>query len=859
MTTKKRFMSILLSLVMVLGLVPGIGMTAYAAGEKAYTAYDVTTDANKEKSGNDLTDLQVTFNGKKWYIIEDNSTAVNAGTVTLLAAESFGGSKFHDNSNKYSTSTIKTTLDNMTVSDGSFADVASAIDTVKVKGSESDAEVDAKLYLLSEGEAGPLPVNVKQFSNFWWLRSPNPDGGSSARCVDSSSGDVQNADVDAVWILVRPALKLNLSSVIFSSESNSFTLKPAHTHSFSYSASGATITATCTAEECTLTSNPTLTIVAPTLTYVGQTGTDISASATLDGLDAFNAATGANLAVTNIKYVGRDGTTYEESETAPTAGGKYTAKITLSGVKTSEGENKSVTASVDYSIKVTLTFNSNGGSEIARQVLDVDECPTEPAEPTNGAYYFGGWYEDEIFENGFAFQPITQNKTVYAKWGEHEVKWVIGGYFRREVFTGAVPAADSSSEVNTILSLLIDDMGPLSGATFIEWKTVTDQIGNVTHTAQLSFPVTLHANEGTISAGDISSYMVGTGVTLPTDVTREGYRFGGWYDNSECTGTAVTQISATNTGSKEYWAKWDAPISRTVTFKVVNGKWDDETTADKTVPLNGYEGDTLKLTADQIPEVGSYPNTGYKAGSWDVTPSTDTAITNATTYTYTYAQKEKAVVAKAPTGKKLSHSGQSKELVTAGEATGGTMYYALGEDETTAPATSAFSEAVPTGTDIGTYYVWYIAKGDENHQDSTPACVIATISENEGKASFVNKDNSSNITGVDQDVIRDQMQEIAEADATDPQEGQTKSVTVTLETKAVPADEVPQEEKKAIDKEMKTSIPDTYAETVQSDFLEISVDKIVIIYENSSNGDKEEKSNIKSSLKELQDVVDIPV
>ena len=81
-------------------------------------------------------------------------------------------------------------------------------------------------------------------------------------------------------------------------------------------------------------------------------------------------------------------------------------------------------------------------------------------------------------------------------------------------------------------------------------------------------------------------------------------------------------------------------ISQTVTFKVVNGSWNDGTTADKTVNLNGYEGDTLKLAATDIPAVGNKPGAVYKVGSWDVTPDTKTAITTATTYTYTYAQKD---------------------------------------------------------------------------------------------------------------------------------------------------------------------------------------------------------------------------
>ena len=79
-----------------------------------------------------------------------------------------------------------------------------------------------------------------------------------------------------------------------------------------------------------------------------------------------------------------------------------------------------------------------------------------------------------------------------------------------------------------------------------------------------------------------------------------------------------------------------------ITFKVVNGAWDEgegeAATADKTVTLTGYEGDTLKLSADQIPAVGNKPDDTYKAGSWDTEPGTETAITTDTTYTYTYAQ-----------------------------------------------------------------------------------------------------------------------------------------------------------------------------------------------------------------------------
>lgn len=83
-----------------------------------------------------------------------------------------------------------------------------------------------------------------------------------------------------------------------------------------------------------------------------------------------------------------------------------------------------------------------------------------------------------------------------------------------------------------------------------------------------SYTVTLHGNGG--SAGTaLTTYTYGTKVTLPTDWTRTGYTFSGWYDNESCTGTAVTSISASDTGNKEYWAKWTdniAPVIGTLQY-----------------------------------------------------------------------------------------------------------------------------------------------------------------------------------------------------------------------------------------------------------------------------------------------------
>ena len=84
-----------------------------------------------------------------------------------------------------------------------------------------------------------------------------------------------------------------------------------------------------------------------------------------------------------------------------------------------------------------------------------------------------------------------------------------------------------------------------------------------------------------------------------------------------------------------------------VTFKVVNGNWNDNTNKEivtyvtkKNAKGKGSTNGTAKLTAGQIPAVGNQPSSGYKAsGRWDNTPSTDLNITGDTVFTYTYDKK----------------------------------------------------------------------------------------------------------------------------------------------------------------------------------------------------------------------------
>ena len=82
-----------------------------------------------------------------------------------------------------------------------------------------------------------------------------------------------------------------------------------------------------------------------------------------------------------------------------------------------------------------------------------------------------------------------------------------------------------------------------------------------------------------------------------------------------------------------------------LTFKVVNGEWNNGGNADIVVYVSFKDnktGKTLKevvVPITRIPVVGDKPNSGYRAGSWDTTPVGNAKVEKDTVFTYTYAKK----------------------------------------------------------------------------------------------------------------------------------------------------------------------------------------------------------------------------
>lgn len=106
-------------------------------------------------------------------------------------------------------------------------------------------------------------------------------------------------------------------------------------------------------------------------------------------------------------------------------------EITNTGMLTKPENVKTITVDEyqNYIGMVTISFVTNGGSEVAPILAGYDTKITPPATPTKDAHSFLGWYTDEACTAEFDFStPVTSNITIYAKWKLNEFTVTFDAY-----------------------------------------------------------------------------------------------------------------------------------------------------------------------------------------------------------------------------------------------------------------------------------------------------------------------------------------------------------------------------------------------------------------------------------------------
>ena len=274
----------------------------------------------------------------------------------------------------------------------------------------------------------------------------------------------------------------------------------------------------------------------------------------------------------------------------------------------------------------TVTLHANGGTINNGNVTEYTYGvgATLPTDVTRTGYTFKGWYYNENLTGS----PVTAISNTETGNKEYWAKWEANTYTVTLNTNGGTINSGNVTEYTYGVGATLPTDVTRTGYTFKGWydnenltgSPVTaisnTETGNKEYWAKWeanTYTVTLNTNGGTINSGNVTEYTYGVGATLPTDVTRTGYTFKGWYDNENLTGSPVTAISNTETGNKEYWAKWEIN-QYTITVKPENGKADITITQDYGTPITAPT-----LTRE-----------GYQFNGWDKTFPTTMPAENLT-------------------------------------------------------------------------------------------------------------------------------------------------------------------------------------------------------------------------------------
>ena len=183
---------------------------------------------------------------------------------------------------------------------------------------------------------------------------------------------------------------------------------------------------------------------------------------------------------------------------------------------TMPAENMTITAKWKVN-QYTITFDTNGGSEITPITQDYGTAITAPANPTREGYTFIGW------DKAIPATMPAENMIITAKWKVNQYTITFDS-------NGGSEIAPITQDYGTAIAAPADPTR--EGYTFIGWDKAiptTMPAENMTVTAQWEinqYTITFDTAGGSEIAPITQDY--GTAITTPADPTREGYTFIGW-------------------------------------------------------------------------------------------------------------------------------------------------------------------------------------------------------------------------------------------------------------------------------------------------------------------------------------------
>ncbi|MBR2785379.1 MAG: InlB B-repeat-containing protein, partial [Clostridia bacterium] len=240
----------------------------------------------------------------------------------------------------------------------------------------------------------------------------------------------------------------------------------------------------------------------------------------------------------------------------------------------------------------TVTFNTNGGSEISPVEVIYGNRVSKPADPEKEGYDFKDWYVDNNLQSPYIFSnTVDRDMTLFAGWEPHN-------YTITYDLNGGSASGNPNSYTIESAEITINNPSK-TGHTFTGWSGtgITGTTTNLTiatgSKGDRNYTANYTANTYTISfntngGSEISpiSGVYGEEVEAPENPAKEGYRFAGWYSDSD-----LTQLYTFTTMPAEnltLYAKW-AGKEYVITYEVDGGVLDPES------PSTYTHGDVTEL------------------------------------------------------------------------------------------------------------------------------------------------------------------------------------------------------------------------------------------------------------------------
>lgn len=375
--------------------------------------------------------------------------------------------------------------------------------------------------------------------------------------------------------------------------------------------------------------------------------------------------------------------------------------------------------------------------------------------PTRPGYAFLGYYDART--GGKQYYDENLNPTGYGTWDKNEEKpiafyaqWKIT-YFEitykdqgGETFSGThesgyptmhVPGSDtalkSASKTGyTFAGWHLDSDCTDTAITTLGGDDFTDNITLYALWTANTYHVVFDPQGGTSLVSSIEAAYDGE-MPITTMPTYEKHTFAGYFDSADG-GTKYYNSDGTSAHNWDkavddevLYAHWTINIDLNISMSPgFTGTWDgskhwvvvtafDAVSEEEIIDATIYYGTSEESCNDPDLNNFKYDAAGTYTVYFKVVKDGYTVTPGSKTFTIEKAESIVDPTPKAITG--LEYTALDQQLIVAGEVNYGEMLYAVSLENSQIPADDEFHADIPTGKNVGTYYVFYKSSGDSNH------------------------------------------------------------------------------------------------------------------------------------------------